>query len=68
MSNTVLNSDFVEQLKKPPHGPGGFEADHHRCGKARIEFPHLVALVRQGPLEDFPGVAIQHRNRLLGGV
>jgi hypothetical protein len=61
MSHPVRDAQFVEQLQKPSHRAGGFEPDQDRRRQGRVEFPHGPFLVFQRLLDDFPGLAVQHR-------
>ena len=40
--------------------------DHDGRRQGRVELPHRLAFVLQRLLDDLAGLAVQHRNRLLG--
>jgi hypothetical protein len=65
IANLAPNSEFLHQSQKPSHRSSGFNAYDDRRRQARVEVPHRRAIVRQGSFDDFPGFAIQHRDRLL---
>src|SRR5690349_1322214 len=68
MTHQTFDSEFFHEAHKPLHGPSGFDPHAHRPWKVGIKLSHVVILVLQSRLHDFPRRGVQHRQRLLASV
>src|SRR5215467_11187531 len=68
MANPAFNSQLLQEVQKPMHRSGRFDAHKHRARKLGIKLPHVVALVQQRQLHHFSRFRVQHRQRLLASV
>ena len=65
MPHATLDRQLLHQPQEPAHRTRRFDPDHDWRRNRRIKLPDRPAFVLQRPLDDYTGVAIQHRNRLL---
>jgi hypothetical protein len=65
MTHAAVNFQLLHQPQKPTHRAGRLDPHHDRPRNRSIELADGPAFVRQRPLDDLTGVAVQHRNRFL---
>src|SRR5262245_50185726 len=68
MSDATRNVELRHQPQEPAHRPSGFNPDDHGPRQRVVERANAVAFVLERVLDNLSRLAIQHRDRLLGGV